>query len=105
MEYTLRSILDGVIITSLHPRTAINIIFQEVQNDSNVKLDFFINKLCKLNNFPKYLSCALNCACLALLDANIPLKYTFASVSCAILENENRIVYFPNLKQEKVLIK
>ncbi|CAF0740349.1 unnamed protein product [Brachionus calyciflorus] len=82
-EYTLRSILDGIIITSLHPRTAINVIIQEVQNDSN------------------YLACSLNCACLALLDANIPLKYTFASVSCALIENENRIIYFPNAKQEK----
>lgn len=36
MEYTLRSILDGIILTNLHPRTAINIILQEIQNDSNV---------------------------------------------------------------------
>jgi hypothetical protein len=39
---------------------------------------------------------------LALLDSGIPIKYTFAAVNCAILNNENRVVYFPTLKQEKV---
>ncbi|RNA37638.1 Cleavage and polyadenylation specificity factor subunit 5 [Brachionus plicatilis] len=81
MEYTLRSIIDGIILTNLHPRTAINIILQEIQNDSN------------------FISCALNCACLALLDASIPLRCTFASVSCALIEKENCIVYFPDSKQ------
>ena len=33
IEYELRSILDGVILTNLHPLTAINIVFQEIQND------------------------------------------------------------------------
>jgi hypothetical protein len=37
-EYELRSILDGTILTNLHPRTAINVVFQEIQNDGNVNL-------------------------------------------------------------------
>lgn len=58
-----------------------------------------------MNNFLsiKYLACALNCACLALLDANIPLKYTFAAVTCALLKEESQIVYFPTSKHEKVI--
>ena len=110
LEYSIRSICDGTIITQMHPRTAINIILQEIQNDGNViewnfiilKLDYFANKLIILI---KYLACALNCVCLALLDANIPLKYTFAAVNCSLLENENKIVYFPSSKQEKVIFK
>jgi exosome complex component RRP46 len=48
------------------------------------------------------LACALNCICLALLNANIPLRYTFAAVNCALLDDSsNQIIYFPTAKQEK----
>jgi ribonuclease PH len=40
IEYTIRSICDGVILTHLHPRTAINIIIQELQNDGSVSFAF-----------------------------------------------------------------
>jgi hypothetical protein len=36
MEHTIKSICDGIILTSLHPRTAINVTLQEIQNDGNV---------------------------------------------------------------------
>lgn len=52
----------------------------------------------------KYLACALNSACLALLDAGVPLKYTFGAVCCSVIENADRVVFFPSLKQEKVKV-
>ena len=36
IEAHLRGILDGVILTNLHPRTAINVNIQEVQNYGSV---------------------------------------------------------------------
>ena len=82
LEYSIRSICDGVILSTMHPRTAINIVIQEIQNDGN------------------YLACALNSACLALLDANVPMKFTFASVSCA-MSKQGAVVFFPSLRQER----
>lgn len=106
LEYTIKSICDGIILTHLHPRTAINIILQEIENGGS------------------QLACAINCTCLALLDANIPLKYTFAAVNCALMKSSSpaedklesnygvtdpqsddyesnvNLVFFPTCKQE-----
>ena len=43
MEHTIKSICDGIILTSFHPRTAINITIQEIQNDGNVSYISFLN--------------------------------------------------------------
>jgi exosome complex component RRP46 len=105
MEAHLRGILDGVILTNLHPRTSINVNIQEVQNYGSVSV--FLLKLLKktisLSLF-KYISCALNSCCLALLDASIPLKYTFASVTIGFIKESHELVYFPDIEQEKVII-
>ena len=52
----------------------------------------------------KTLACSLNAACLALLDANIPLRYTFAAVTCGLIGEDKTIIYFPTLKQERVIL-
>ncbi len=36
MEFEIRSILEGIVLTHLHPRTLINVVIQNVQNDGNV---------------------------------------------------------------------
>jgi len=106
LEFTIRSISDGLILTQLHPRTAINIIIQEIQNNGSVirKLFFlFQNFTNKYKPLFKYLANALNCTCLALLDANIPLKCSFAAVNCCLMSNDNQIIYFPTQNQENVI--
>ena len=82
IEYSIKSICDGSILTNLHPRTSINIL-QEIQTESNNRL-----------------ACAINSVCLALLDASVPLKFSFAAVCCSLNKN-NDIIYYPTLKQEK----
>lgn len=47
------------------------------------------------------LACSINCACLALMNAGIPLKYLFAAVSCMIT-HDNEIILDPDSKQLKV---
>ena len=83
IEYSIKSICDGAILSYIHPRTCINIVLQELETDGN------------------QLACAVNAVCLALLDANIPLKYSFGAVHCAMLKETNEIVNFPTVKQEK----
>jgi hypothetical protein len=57
IEYTICSICDGAILTHLHPRTAINIIVQEIQNDGNVKIFLKIKVKKKLFYFILLKSC------------------------------------------------
>lgn len=83
IEYCVKSICDGSILTNLHPRTSINIILQEIQTESNNRL-----------------ACAINSVCLALLDASVPLKFSFAAVCCS-LTRDKQVIYFPSFKQEK----
>jgi len=69
-EYLIRNTLDAVIISTLHPRTAINVIIQVLQEDGSI------------------LSTAINGACLALLDAGIPMRTLIAAVTLAIKDEE-----------------
>ncbi|XP_050393972.1 exosome complex component RRP46 [Patella vulgata] len=81
-ERLIRNTCETVILSGLHPRTGIDIILQEMQNSGS------------------FLSCCINSACLALLDASIPLKYLIAAVTCCI-SDRGEITLDPDLKQEK----
>lgn len=70
----------------MHPRTAINIVLQEIEEDGSSG---------------NQLACAINSVCMALLDANIPMKYNFAAIHCSMLNEDQKVVYFPSAKQEK----
>ncbi|GAM24985.1 hypothetical protein SAMD00019534_081600 [Acytostelium subglobosum LB1] len=62
-EMLIRNALESVIITSLHPRTQISIIIQVYSDDGSI------------------VSCAINAACLALLDAGIELNSLLGSIT------------------------
>lgn len=81
-ERIIRNTCETVILTSLHPRSSINIIVQEMQNSGS------------------YLACCINSACLALLDASISMKYLVAAVTC-IINDQGEVTLDPDLKQEK----
>ncbi len=50
----------------------------------------------------KLFASIINACCLALLDANISLKYTVAAVRCALNANTNEIAVFPSIDESKV---
>ena len=80
-ETYLRQTCENVILASLHPRTCIRIVLQELQDSGSLA------------------ACAINAACLALLDAAIPLKHTVAAVIC-IIDDDDQITLDPTKKQE-----
>lgn len=82
-ERVIRNTCETIILTTLHPRSSINIIIQEMQDSGS------------------FLSCCMNAACLALLDASVSLKYLIASVTCAI-DSDGGIILDPTSKQEKL---
>ncbi|XP_070577053.1 exosome complex component RRP46-like [Ptychodera flava] len=81
-ERLIRNTCETVVLSSLHPRSSMTIIIQTLHNSGS------------------FLSCCINGACMAMLDAGLPMKYLVASVTCA-LDNEDSIILDPTDKQEK----
>ncbi|EFJ46566.1 hypothetical protein VOLCADRAFT_105481 [Volvox carteri f. nagariensis] len=73
-ELEVRGILEGVIPLGMYPRTSIMVVLQVLQGDGAV------------------LSCALNAACAALVDAGIAMTSMYASVTCVLTEEERLLL-------------
>ena len=80
-ERLIKDSCESAILGSLHPRSSVNIILQEMQNSGSL------------------LSCCVNSTCLALLDASVPLKHLIAAVSC-IVSHEDELILHPSVQQE-----
>jgi len=74
-EEVIRNSIEASIIGSLYPRTAINVIIQEVQGNGSTG--------------GSILAASINAACLALLDGGLPMNNMFAAVSCACILKES----------------
>ena len=81
-EEVLRNTCETALLAALHPRSAVNITVQEIQNSG------------------AYLAACVNCCCLALLDSSISMKCTMAAVSCCI-KGDGQVVLDPKLKDEE----
>ncbi|KAG2429953.1 hypothetical protein HYH02_013904 [Chlamydomonas schloesseri] len=82
LELDIRGILEGVIPLGMFPRTSVMVVLQVLQDDGAA------------------LSCALNAAAAALVDAGVPLNSMFSSVSCA-LTSDKRLVLDPDASEEQ----
>ncbi|XP_023712969.1 exosome complex component RRP46 [Cryptotermes secundus] len=81
-ETLIRNTCSTALLVTLHPRTSISIIVQEMQDSGGL------------------LACAVNAACLALINSGIAMKFLVAAVSCMI-DHEDNILIDPNSKQLK----
>jgi len=81
-EHLIRSAVENAILSTLHPRTAINIIVQVLSEDGSI------------------ISAAVNGVSIALLDAGISMKSMVASVTCALTE-DGTLLIDPDEKEEK----
>jgi exosome complex component RRP46 len=63
-EVSLRSSLEAIVLTSLHPRTLISVTIQVLRDDGAL------------------VPTCINAACMALADAGVPLRGTLSAVSC-----------------------
>ncbi|CAB4012338.1 Exosome complex component RRP46 [Paramuricea clavata] len=82
MERLIRNTCDSTILTTMHPRSAMTIVLQEVCNDGSL------------------VSCCINGACMAMLNAGFPMKYLVAAITAAIL-SDGTICTDPTAKQEE----
>ncbi|KAM8954482.1 exosome complex component RRP46 [Pelodytes ibericus] len=81
-ELLIRETCEAVIMGALHPRSSITIVLQIISDAGSL------------------LSCALNAACLAMMDAGLPLRCLFCGVTCA-LDADGHLTLDPTAKQEK----
>eukprot|EP00299_Pterocystis_sp_00344_P009724 c4185_g1_i1.p1 GENE.c4185_g1_i1~~c4185_g1_i1.p1 ORF type:complete len:225 (-),score=53.74 c4185_g1_i1:104-778(-) len=82
MERTLRLAFEYVIITTLHPRTLIQIVIQIITDDGAL------------------LSTCFNACTIALSDCGVPLRSLLCSVTCA-LTADGQYLLDPTLEEEK----
>ncbi|KAM9733909.1 exosome complex component RRP46 [Menidia menidia] len=81
-EQCLRESCEAALLLSLHPRSSLSLVLQVLHDDGSL------------------LSCLLNAACMALMDAGLPMSRLFCGVSCAI-GADGRILTDPTAAQEK----
>ncbi|XP_062860557.1 exosome complex component RRP46 [Trichomycterus rosablanca] len=81
-EQCVRETCEAALLSTLHPRSSFTLILQVVHDDGSL------------------LACCLNAACMALMDAGLPMNRLFCGVTCAI-DAENRIITDPTAQQEK----
>ncbi|XP_006900980.1 PREDICTED: exosome complex component RRP46 [Elephantulus edwardii] len=81
-ERLIRNTCEAVVLGVLHPRTSITVVLQVVSDAGSL------------------LACCLNAACMALVDAGVPMRALFCGVTCA-LDSDGNLVLDPTAKQEK----
>nr|CAD7448896.1 unnamed protein product [Timema bartmani] len=79
-EHLIRNTCEISLVATLHPRSSILIVVQEMQDSGGL------------------LSCAVNAACLSLINSGISMKFLVAAVSCMIDQQDN-IILDPDNKQ------
>ncbi|KAF9560086.1 Exosome component 5, partial [Mortierella alpina] len=80
-ERSIQETLEPLILSSLHPRTLVQIVVQTMKDDGCI------------------LSTAFNATILALLDAGIPLQSILGSVTCMIDSETDEILLDPTTEE------
>ncbi|XP_072346292.1 exosome complex component RRP46-like isoform X5 [Scyliorhinus torazame] len=82
-EQMIRNTCEATILTALHPRSSITIVLQVIHDSGSL------------------LSCCLNAACMALMDAGLPMRSVFCGVTC-VIDSNGEILLDPTTKIEKL---
>lgn len=80
-EQIVRNTCETAILTVLHPRTAVTIQLQEMENRAGL------------------VACCVNAACLALLNSGISMKFLVAAVHCCVDAETGQLVLDPDQRQ------
>lgn len=81
-EHLLREALQGAVLAGLHPRTAVTVVVQVLQDAGSLW------------------ACALNAAGAALVDAGVPLVGVLAGVACAVPRGGGALLLDPSAAEE-----
>ncbi|KAJ8673835.1 hypothetical protein QAD02_005097 [Eretmocerus hayati] len=81
MEMYVRDTCESAILTSMHPVSTISVNVQELQDCGGL------------------LACAINAACLALINSSLSMKFIFAAVCCMIDKDSGKVIVDPSTLQ------
>ncbi|KAG9348374.1 hypothetical protein JZ751_002109 [Albula glossodonta] len=99
-EQCVRETCEAALLSSLHPRSSLSLVLQVVHDDGSVSFTIAHGGCSSLSS-PQLLACCLNAACMALMDAGLPMGCLFCGVTCAI-DQEGQIITDPSAQQEKL---
>ncbi|XP_076430445.1 exosome complex component RRP46 isoform X1 [Peromyscus maniculatus bairdii] len=103
-EQLIRNTCEAVVLGALHPRTSITVVLQVASAGKGtcgcVLLASPTEDTLLNHSDAQLLACCLNAACMALVDAGVPMRALFCGVSCA-LDSDGNLVLDPTTKQEK----
>ncbi|XP_033286792.1 exosome complex component RRP46 isoform X2 [Orcinus orca] len=122
-ERLIRNTCEAVVLGALHPRTSITVVLQVVSDAGSVSFpprppppgsppeskacasdlisDPELGFEAQHRGSPEQLlACCLNAACMALVDAGVPMRALFCGVTCA-LDSDGTLLLDPTAKQEK----
>ncbi|KDP22671.1 hypothetical protein JCGZ_02513 [Jatropha curcas] len=83
-EMILKRTLQGICILTINPNTTTSVIIQVVHDDGAL------------------LTCAINAACAALVDAGIPLRHLAVAICCCLAEGGYVILDPTKLEEQKM---
>ncbi len=71
-EALVRGVAEAALLLQVHPRTAVHLALQQMDDDGGEA------------------ACCLNAACLAMVDAALPMRVLFAAISVAVFLDNDR---------------
>ncbi|XP_034938036.1 exosome complex component RRP46 [Chelonus insularis] len=77
-ELYIKETFESTLMVSLHPSTSISINVQEMEDSGGL------------------LACSINSSCVALINSNLPMKFTVAAVHCMIDKDSRNIIIDPS---------
>jgi exosome complex component RRP46 len=96
MEQLILSTLSHVVLTALHPRTAISVVIQILQATGTElphhARDTLSARPVRLQDDGSMLGMALNAVCVALLHAGVPLRGMLAGCTVAMLSGGEAVL-------------
>ncbi|KAK5825096.1 hypothetical protein PVK06_019900 [Gossypium arboreum] len=96
-EMILKRTLQSICLLTINPNTTTSIIIQVILFDlptSNVNPCYYLVQL---------LSCAINAACVALVDAGIPTKHVAVAICCCVAKSGCVILDPTRLEEQSII--
>ncbi|MBA0722934.1 hypothetical protein Golax_003564 [Gossypium laxum] len=99
-EMILKRKLQSICLLTINPNTTTSIIIQVINDDGAVSFRILLEPHFIV---PWLLSCAINAACVALVDAGIPTEHLAVAVCCCVAKS-GCVILDPTRLEEQIII-
>ncbi|PPD72860.1 hypothetical protein GOBAR_DD30245 [Gossypium barbadense] len=99
-EMILKRTLQSICLLTINPNTTTSIIIQVINDDGAVSFRILLEPHFIV---PWLLSCAINAACVALVDAGIPTEHLAVAICCCVAKS-GCVILDPTRLEEQIII-